>query len=129
MAAAFLLAAPGAPLFAAPAPGETGGEMLTAEQAMANYHRRFSLAGGAACAAADAKDELVVCGRRPFHDRASFPEEPGASIRHAGEAMTARDAMSADRCIRLCEQPVTVNIFEVVAAAPKIIRHILHGDD
>jgi hypothetical protein len=136
MAMALLFAASmlgqGAAKAAAPPPGDTPGDRLTAEQAMDNYHHRFELAGQGRCSVVAVADELVVCGRGPLHpDRVPLPDqrEPGEIVRHAGETSGGVAALSADGCTRLCDQGVSVNVFKVAAAVPKIIRHILHGDD
>jgi hypothetical protein len=117
---------------AAPPPGDMPGDRLTAEQALDTYHRRFELAGQGRCSVVAVADELVVCGRRPLHpDRVPFPDlsEPGEIVHHAGEAGGGGGALTADGCTRLCEQPLKVDLLQAAAAVPKIVRHILHGDD
>jgi hypothetical protein len=133
MAIALLFAASvlggGAARAAAPPPGDAPGELLTAEQAMDNYHHRFELAGQGRCSVVALANELVVCGRGPLHpNRVPFPDqlEPGEIVRHAGEADGGGGGTG---CTRLCEQPLSVDVIKAAAAVPKIIRHILHGDD
>jgi hypothetical protein len=127
MAVFLLLAGWGAEGMAA-APG--AGATLTAEQAMETYRRGFGDA--ARCSLAGAEDEVVVCGHRPLHpDRLPLPieREPGEVVRHAGEPASGGGALAAGGCNRLCEQPITIDPIKAAIAVPKIIRHILHGDD
>jgi hypothetical protein len=76
-------------------------------------------------------DAIVVCGRLARGGggyRIPWVPEPGARIRlTAGEAPSATAAMGADRCLRLCEQPIMINILDPRAIA-RGIDHILSGD-
>lgn len=120
----------GAAAAAATTPVGLSQARLTAEQAMDNYRRRFG--SDPACAAGGAEDEVVVCGHRELHpDRLPLPieREPGEVVRHVGEPGSGGGALGAGGCDRLCEQPITFNPIKAAIAVPKIIRHILHGDD
>ena len=61
-------------------------------------------------------DAIIVCGRlvrRGPGYRIPWEPEPGARVRLvAGEAPSAMAAMAADHCLRLCQQPVTVNLLD-----------------
>ena len=63
-----------------------------------------------------AADAIVVCGRlvrRGAGYRIPWEPEPGARVRLvAGEAPSAMAAMGADRCLRLCYQPVMINLLD-----------------
>lgn len=62
----------------------------------------------------DGGDAIVVCGR-PMRGgggyRIPYEPEPGARVRLvAGEAPSAMAAMGAGGCLRLCEQPLMINL-------------------
>ena len=102
---------------------------VTADEAMKHYHETFGVAAGERNCPTTGDDEeaIVVCGGRPRHERLPLPieREPGEVVRHVGEA-DGRDARAATACARTCPAPATNNILEILFAAPKIIRHILH---
>jgi hypothetical protein len=72
-------------------------------------------------------DEIVVCGRRS-REPMEFPREPGEIVRHINEPGLGVDALAADRCTRLCNVGVSVNLLAAARAVPKIFRHILGKD-
>ena len=72
--------------------------------------------------------EIVVCGRthkQPERSPLPVARDPGEVVHHAGEA----GGGDMNACYASCSQPVTINPIAVILAAPKVIRHILHGDD
>ena len=75
-------------------------------------------------------DEIVVCGHRfgGGGQRMEFEREPGEIVRHVNEPGRGTDALAADRCTRLCDVGVTVNLIAAAKVAPKIVRHILGRD-
>lgn len=92
--------------------------------------RRVSLADSG-CAITDSPDELVVCGRRRIGGGLRIPDEPepGARIRlTAGELPSAMAAMNAGGCLRLCHQPVMIDIIGTVRAVQRGLDRILHPD-
>jgi hypothetical protein len=106
---------------------------VTAEEAMQHYRETFGGSPKGHCPDLGATDEeIVVCGRphAPLY-RLPLPieREPGEIVRHVGDAGGGVAAMTADGCRRACEQPVQVNVFQVILAAPKVLRHILGKDD
>ena len=82
------------------------------------------------CRGGDA-DAVVVCGRlsrRGAGYRIPYAPESGARVRLiAGEAPSAMRAMGAGGCLRLCLQPVTINLFDPGSIGRGIDR-ILAGD-
>jgi len=76
---------------------------------------------------ADSFDAIIVCGRLVRGGggyRVPYEPEPGARVRPiAGEAPSAH----GDGCLRLCLQPVMINIFDPRSIARGIDR-ILSGD-
>jgi hypothetical protein len=113
-------------------PPPTG--LLTADEAMKHYHDTFNVRPEAHCPekGTATEDDIVVCGRThaPSY-RLPLPieREPGEIVRHAGDAGGGIAAMGAGGCQRACEQPVQVNVMQVIFAAPKVLRHILGKDD
>lgn len=61
-------------------------------------------------------DTVTVCGRpvrRGGGYRVPHQPEPGARVRLiAGEPASPMAAMGADGCLRLCEQPVMINLLD-----------------
>ena len=74
--------------------------------------------------------EIVVCAHRfgGGGQRMEFEREPGEIVRHVNEPGTGTAALAADRCTRLCNVGVTVDLIAAARAAPKIVRHILGRD-
>ena len=73
-------------------------------------------------------EEIVVCGRthrQPERSPLPVARDPGEIVRHAGEAGGA----DLNTCYASCNQPVMINPIAVIVAIPKVVRHILHGDD
>jgi hypothetical protein len=73
---------------------------------------------------------ILVCGRRlgGGGQRMEFPREPGEIVRHINEPGSGLAALAADRCTRLCDVGVNINLIEAARAAPRIFRHILGRD-
>jgi hypothetical protein len=119
-AAAILLAALWVPEHAAAA------VPLTAEQAMENYREKFEPVAEIDCPHPTDPDEIVVCGRTGQKDPNRLPFEsprvPGEHI--AGEPAGA----GAFSCLRLCPQPLKVDLIKAAKVGRKIIRHILDPD-
>jgi hypothetical protein len=85
----------------------------------------------AACRRGALPDVIVVCGRVVAGGgyRVPWEPEPGARVRLiAGEAPSAMAAMGADRCIRLCLQPLIVDVGSAVRGLARGIDRILHPD-
>jgi len=106
---------------------------VTAEEAMKHYHETFGMpASERNCPkTGEGEEAIVVCGGRPGRERLPLPieREPGEIVRHVGEPMSTTAALNADACGRTCPAPASNNVLEILFATPKIIRHILHGDD
>jgi hypothetical protein len=106
---------------------------VTADAAMKRYREWV---GGSVqrCPASGplSDDEIVVCGRThkpPERSPLPVQRDPGEIVRHAGEAGGGPEAMAGPSCIHSCYQPVQIDVIKAIIAAPKVIRHILHGDD
>ncbi|HEX5181659.1 MAG TPA: hypothetical protein VFW19_00770 [Allosphingosinicella sp.] len=108
---------------------------VTADVAMARYEQWLHGSGTAGCAASgNASDaDIVVCGRRSRQAGPRLPlpieRDPGEVVRHINEPGNAVAAMNGPVCMHSCERPVTINPIQVIFAVPKVIRHLLHGDD
>jgi hypothetical protein len=102
-------------------------ETLTAEQAIERFRDQYVPVAELDCPAPSDPEEIVVCGRAGQRDpnRLHFdpPRTPGQ--RRPGEAPSGIDAMNADACLRLCPQPLELDLIEAVKIGHKIIRHIL----
>jgi hypothetical protein len=126
-AVAILLAGWSADVAAEPPPGG-----VTADAAMKRYEQWFNGSSPTHCPQPGqvSDEEIVVCGRtyrQPGRSPLPVSREPGEIVRHAGEA--GGGGAGPDACTRVCQQPVQVNVFQVISAIPKVVRHILHGDD
>lgn len=114
----FLLLAPEAPAAAQQPIALSADDAARLERAM---HRRHPTG-----CVADEIGQVVVCGRR--EKRMEFEREPGEIVRHINEPGLGVDALAADRCTRLCNVGVRVNLIQAAQAIPKIARHILGRD-
>src|ERR1700709_2093098 len=115
------------------------GPPTSAEELLAAYNARISGAMGNVdgvrrCPRDGTEDgAIVVCGRD--HDASmrlplgSQPEEGARQRLVAGETPTGRDALAAaDRCLRLCYQPVTIPIIPAIRALGSGLGRLLHRD-
>lgn len=125
-------------LFAAascPSPVLASAGEPTPEEIVGAYNRQVheimgSAAGARRCAPDDGGDAIVVCGRI-YNERYRVPYDPPPGRRRrliAGEPPSARDAMNAGGCLRLCEQPVTIDIVGAVQALGRGLDRLLHPD-
>jgi hypothetical protein len=77
-------------------------------------------------------DAIVVCGRPASAGagyRVPWKPEPGARVRLvAGEAPSAMSAMGAGGCLRLCQQPLMIDVASAVRGIARGIDRILHPD-
>ena len=103
---------------------------LTAEQAIERYREQYESVAELDCPTSSDPDEIVVCGRVGQRDpnRLPFdpPRTPGAHL--PGEGPSGMDAMNADACLRLCPQPVRVDLIKAFKTGKRIIEHILNPD-
>ena len=95
-----------------PWPAPAAAENPTPEATIAAYNRQIhemieTRANSRRCAPETSEDAIVVCARTDgARYRVPYDPPPGERRRLiAGEAPSARDAMGADSCLRLCEQP------------------------
>lgn len=107
----------------------------TPEATVAAYNRQIhemidARANSRRCAPEVSEDAIVVCARTDgARYRVPYDPPPGARRRLiAGEPPSARDAMGAGGCLRLCEQPVSVNIVGAVQALGRGLDRLLHPD-
>jgi hypothetical protein len=89
----------------------------------------------AVCERDAATGEILVCGRRPRGPgmRVPWQPEPGARVRLiAGEAPGGVAAMASGRCLRLCQQPLMIDLIggdrSIVNAIGRGIARLLHPD-
>ena len=96
---------------------------------------RRAVAERADCRRGALADAIVVCGRAVAGAGYRIPWEPeaGARVRLiAGEAPSAMTAMGAGGCLRLCQQPLMINLIggdrSIVNAIGRGIERLLHPD-
>ncbi|HKR25716.1 MAG TPA: hypothetical protein VJS15_10685 [Allosphingosinicella sp.] len=85
------------------------------------------------CPPGGEEEDIVVCGRGRGAGgsegyRIPYVPEAGRIERLPGEAPTGRDALAADRCLRLCPQPVMINVVGAIRAVERGLERILHPD-
>jgi hypothetical protein len=107
-------------LLAAPASAQ---DKATAEQALTKYREIIVPTAELDCPRGG--DEIIVCGKRkgeksPYRLPLPVPREPGARI--PGEALA-----DGGSCMRLCPQPVGINL-EMIFKAAKAIKDKLEDD-
>ncbi|MEA3012498.1 MAG: hypothetical protein QOD42_1043 [Sphingomonadales bacterium] len=93
--------------------------------------RALADSADAACRRGGLADAIIVCGRAVAGGgyRVPWEPEPGAPVRLiAGEAPSAMAAMGADRCIRLCLQPLMIDVGAAVRGLARGIDRLLHPD-
>ena len=122
-------------LFAAawPAAAYADPPAATAEEALAAYEAEFdSVMAGARslrrCPRGGGED-IVVCARADDSAmRVPYEPVPG-EVRHiAGDLPTGPGAMAAGGCLRLCPQPVMIDVIGTVRALSRGLDRILHPD-
>jgi hypothetical protein len=123
-------------LFAAawPAAAFADPPAATAEAALAAYDAEFDavMAGARSprrCPRGADGEDIVVCGRA---DDAAMrvPYEPiPGEVRHiAGDLPSGPGALAADGCLRLCPQPVMIDVIATVRALARGVNRLLHPD-
>lgn len=107
----------------------------TAEQAIAAYDIWYEEvtdgAGGRSVRrcrneATAGEDDIVVCGRTDSRIRVPYEPVPGQVHHIAGEMPSGRDALAADRCIRLCNGAVMIPIGPALKALGRGLERLLH---
>lgn len=88
--------------------------------------------GAGGCAREGDEATVVVCGQRAAGGAGGYrvPYVPVAGEVHhiAGELRTGGDAMGADGCLRLCEQPLSIDIIGAARTLGRGIGRLLHPD-
>ena len=100
---------------------------------MQRYRETFGTVAPARCPerGTSTDEEIVVCGRthrQPERSPLPVQREPGEIVRHHNEPGSGIEAMNPP-CPSTCGDQVKFNVIELLFKTPKIIRHILHGDD
>lgn len=107
---------------------------VTAEEALAAYDAEFDavMAGARSlrrCPRRSDSEDIVVCGRADDQSlRIPYEPVPGAVHHIAGEVHTGREAMAADGCLRLCPQPVMIDVVGTARALARGLDRLLHPD-
>lgn len=118
--------------WSADAAAQPPADPVTADAAMKRYQEWSGSVRDCPASGPLSDQEIVVCGRThtpPERSPLPVQRDPGEVVRHAGEPGGGAEAMAGPACSHSCYQPVTVNPIAIILAAPKVIRHILHGDD
>lgn len=111
-------------------------QQVAPEEAIARQQAEIAEVVGGTCPTGtnpDDPDNVVVCGRRPAEGgpgdyRVPWAPEPGRIARLPGEAPSGRDALAADQCLRLCAQPVMIDVGKALSAIERGIDRLLHPD-
>lgn len=106
----------------------------TAEEALAAYDAEFDavMAGARSarrCPRSGGGEDIVVCGRADDSGmRMPYEPVPG-EVRHiAGDLPTGPGALAAGGCLRLCPQPVMIDVIGTIRALSRGLDRILHPD-
>jgi len=106
----------------------------TAEEALAAYDAEFDavMAGARSlrrCPRQSDSEDIIVCGRADDQSiRIPYRPEPGAVHHGAGDLPTGREAMAAGGCLRLCSQPVMIDVIGTARALARGVDRLLHPD-
>jgi hypothetical protein len=107
-------------------------QQLNPEAAIAAQRAEVRTAMRIDCPPGGGDEDIVVCGRGRGAGgeayRVPFVAEPGRIARLPGEAPTGGDALAADRCLRLCPQPVMIDVVGAIRAVEHGLDRILHPD-
>jgi hypothetical protein len=132
--AASAAAWPGAAFAQSAAPGGPA----TAEQVIAAYDAWYEeVTNGAGARTlrrcrpsedADGGEDIVVCGRSDSRIRVPYEPVPGQVHHVAGDVPSGLDALAADRCIRLCNVGVMIQIGPALEALGRGLDRLLHPD-
>jgi hypothetical protein len=123
------LAAAAAPTLAAADPG-----LVAAPPDPLGDIARAAARGGHGFSRCDSDDpaSIIVCGRRAAAGAAGYrvPYEPvPGEVHHiAGDLPSGTGAMGADGCLRLCEQPLKIDIIGAARTLGHGIDRLLHPD-
>ena len=116
-------------------PAPAAAENLTPEATIAAYNRQIhemieTRANSRRCAPETNEDAIVVCARTDGAAyRVPYDPPPGSRRRLiAGEPPSARDAMGGGGCLRLCEQPISVNVVSAIQGLGRGLDRLLHPD-
>ncbi|HEV2816369.1 MAG TPA: hypothetical protein VGW40_03995 [Allosphingosinicella sp.] len=108
--------------------------VVTAEEALAAWDAEFDAVMARArglrrCPRQSDEEDIVVCGRADDQNvRVPYAPVPGAVHHIAGDLPTGREAMAAGGCLRLCPQPVMVDVIAAARALARGVDRILHPD-
>ena len=111
---------------AAAQPGDVVGEMIARSRAT------LPKVSAVECLPSDDPDEIVVCGRRagersPHRLPLPVEPEPGAPVR--GDIGTGTAALAeTERCLRLCNVGVSVDVIGAINAVGKGIDILVNGE-
>lgn len=117
-----------------PAPAIADPPVVTAEDAIAAYDAEFDAVMASArtlrrCPRDGDGEDIVVCGRADDAAmRVPYEPVPGQVHHIAGDLPTGRDALAAGACLRLCPQPVMVDVIGALNALGRGLDRILHPD-
>ena len=106
----------------------------TAEEALASYDAEFAAVMRTArsprrCPRTADGEDIIVCGRTDDQSmRVPYEPVPGEVHHIAGDLPTGREAMAAGGCLRLCPQPVTIDVIATVRALSRGLDRLLHPD-
>lgn len=119
---------------AAPAGAHAAPALLAAPSDPLGDIARDAGRSGRAVSRCDSDDPagIIVCGRRRGGAvegyRVPYVPVPGEVHHIAGDPPTGGDAASADGCLRLCEQPLSIDIIGAARAIGRGIGRLLHPD-
>ena len=108
-------------------------QTLSPEEAIAGQRAEVRAQIRIDCPPGGEDEDIVVCGRGRGPGgsegyRIPYVPEPGRIARLPGEAPTGRDALAADRCLRLCPQPVMIDVVGALRAVERGLDRLLHPD-
>lgn len=120
--------------FGQPAAAPAAAPDPTAEEALAAWDAEFDAVMADArsrrrCPRGSNGEDIVVCGRADDQTmRVPYEPVPGEVHHVAGDLPTGGEAMAAGGCLRLCSQPVMVDIEQAIRFLARGADRLLHPD-
>jgi len=108
-------------------PAAAAAQTVTAEQAMSNYRKVIKTTRELDCPRGGG-DEIVVCGNQGVSETQQYLPPLPTPSREPGDRIKGEANFDGGGCIRLCHQPLKIDVIKAGKSIAKGIRRILGKD-